>query len=310
MIDESGAPRIPSGNVADPGPIVNDALNAVKWAEVYGEDPENTDPEVYAYLPGRWGGFTIAADSEALTDDATNYVVVARATGVLSVATSTTNWDDADDYARVARVVLASGARTDVEDFRAGPQGVHGQAGSGGGGGSTQGKQAIYIAAAAMTPSVSGGCAALATIASAANQPDIQTIDFDATTQEFAQFGFVMPKKWDGGTITFKAHWSHAATTTNFGVAWQLQAVAVGNDDAIATAFGTEQVVTDTGGTTNDLYATAESSAITVAGSPGDEEMVFFRAARVPANGSDNMAIDARLHGITVYVTTDADTDA
>lgn len=136
MIDLSGAPRIPSGNVADPGPIVNDALNVGKWVEVYGEDPTNTDPLVYAHLPGRWGGFAIAAGSEALTNDSTNYVVVQRATGVLSVATTTTNWNNTDDYARVARIVLASGARTDDEDFRAGPNGVHGGGGGGGGGSS------------------------------------------------------------------------------------------------------------------------------------------------------------------------------
>ena len=35
------------------------------------------------------------------------------------------------------------------------------------------GRHAVYVPAAAMTPSATGGCAALATIASAANQPDI-----------------------------------------------------------------------------------------------------------------------------------------
>ena len=179
-----------------------------------------------------------------------------------------------------------------------------------GGGGSTQGKQAIYITAGAMQPSVSGGCAALAAIASAANQPDIVTLDFDPSTQEYAQFGVVLPEKWNGGTITFRPHWSHAATTTDFGVVWDLQAVAVPNDGAIAVAFGTAQLSTDTGGTTNDLYDGPESSAITVAGTPAGGNMAFFRLSRVTGNGGDTLAIDARLHGITLYVVTDADTDA
>lgn len=177
-------------------------------------------------------------------------------------------------------------------------------------GGGTAGKHAIYVAAGSITPSATGGCAALATIASAANQPDIQTLDFDTTTQEYAQFGIVMPKSWNEGTVTFKAHWSHAATATNFGVVWDLQAVAVSDDDAIAVAFGTAQTSTDTGGTTNDLYQSPESSAITVAGTPAAEDMVFFRLSRVTGNGSDTMAIDARLHGITLYITTDAENDA
>jgi hypothetical protein len=150
----------------------------------------------------------------------------------------------------------------------------------------------------------------LATTASAANQPDIQSLDFDTTTQEFAQFSFRMPKSWDEGTVTFAPVWSHAATTVNFGVVWELQGVAVSNDDAIGAAYGTAQSSTDTGGTTNDIYIGPESSAITIAGTPAAEDMVFFRIARAPANGSDTLAIDARLHGITLYITTNAGNDA
>jgi hypothetical protein len=178
------------------------------------------------------------------------------------------------------------------------------------GGASTAGRHAIPIMAGAMRPSVTGGCASLAAVASAANQPDIVSLDFDPTTQEYAQFSIPMPKSWNEGTITFAPIWSHAATVTNFGVVWDLQAVAVSNDDAIAVAFGTAQTSTDTGGTTNDAYIGPESSAITVAGSPAAEDLVLFRLSRVTGNGSDTMAIDARLHGIVVYITTDAETDA
>lgn len=172
------------------------------------------------------------------------------------------------------------------------------------------GKHAMYVPAAAMRPSATGGCASIAAVATSANRPDLLTLDFDTTTEEYAQFSLVMPKSWNEGTITFRAHWSHPSTTTNFGVAWKLQAVAVGDDDTIDAAYGTAVAVTDTGGTTSDLYTTAESSAVTIAGTPAAEDMVFFRVFREPSNGSDNMAVDARLHGITVYVTTDAGTDA
>jgi hypothetical protein len=178
------------------------------------------------------------------------------------------------------------------------------------GGGSTVGKHAIWISAGSMSPSAAGGCSYLSNIASAANQPDIQTLDFDPTTQEYAQFSVVMPKSWDEGTVTFAPRWSHAATTTNFGVVWDLQGVAVSNDDTIAAAYGTAQTSTDTGGTTDDLYAGPESSAITIAGTPAAEDTVFFRISRVTGNGSDTMAIDARLMGIVLYITTDASNDA
>lgn len=176
--------------------------------------------------------------------------------------------------------------------------------------GSTQGKHAIFVAAGSISPSVTGGCAALAAVASGANLPDIRSLDFDATTQEFAQFALTMPKSWNEGTITFAPIWSHAATATNFGVVWQLQGIAVSDNEAIGTAYGTAQTSTDTGGTTDKLYMGPESSAITIAGSPAAQDTVFLRVARVPADGSDTMAIDARLVGIVVYITTDAETDA
>lgn len=172
------------------------------------------------------------------------------------------------------------------------------------------GRHMVPIMAGAIQPSVTGGCSAVTSVASAANQPDIVTVDFDATTQEYAQFSIPMPESWDEGTITFQPIWSHAATTTNFGVVWDLQAVAVSNDDAIAVAFGTAVTSTDTGGTTNDLYIGPESAAITVGGSPAAGDMVFFRLSRVTGNGSDTMAIDARLHGIRLYMTTSTATDA
>jgi hypothetical protein len=179
-----------------------------------------------------------------------------------------------------------------------------------GSGGSTAGKHAVPVMAGAIAPSVTGGCATLVSIASAANQPDIVTLDFDATTQEYAQFAIPMPKSWNEGTITAQFRWSHAATTTNFGVVWNIQAVAVSDDDPIAVAFGTAQQVADTGGTTNDLYVTAETPAITVAGTPATGDTVYFRVSRVVGDGSDNMAVDARLHSVVLFITTDADTDA
>ena len=119
-----------------------------------------------------------------------------------------------------------------------------------------------------------------------------------------------MPKSWNESTVTFKAIWSHPATTTNFGVVWTLAAVAISNDDALGTSYGTSQESADTGGTTNDLYVGPESSAITVAGTPADEDIVYFKVSRDVGAGADTMAVDARLHGIILYITTNAETDA
>lgn len=171
------------------------------------------------------------------------------------------------------------------------------------------GTQTIYIPAAAIAPSASVGCASLTIVASGTNQPDIRSLDFNTTTQQYAQFDVAFPKSWDEGTVTAKFFWSHAATTTNFGVVWNLQGVAISDDDTQAVAYGTAQQVADTGGTTNDLYVTAATSAITIAGTPAVGDMVNFRVSRVTADGSDTMAIDARLMGIQLFWTNNAGND-
>jgi hypothetical protein len=169
----------------------------------------------------------------------------------------------------------------------------------------TLGKQSIWMPASAMVPRTTNPPAA-GTLEMTTNKNMVKTLDFDATTQEFAQFDIRMPKSWDEGTVSFVPVWSHAATATNFGVVWGLDAVAVSDDDALDVAFGTAQTSTKTGGTTNDVYQGPESAAITIAGTPAAGDLVMFRIHRDPANGSDTMAIDARLHGVLLLYTNDA----
>lgn len=174
----------------------------------------------------------------------------------------------------------------------------------------TQGKHAVPVMAGAIAPSAAGGCAAVATVASGANKPDMISVDFDAATQEYAQFAFPMPKSWNEGTITAAFRWSHGATSTNFGVVWGIQAVAVSDGDAIGAAFGVAQEVTDAGGATDTLYVSAETAAMTVAGGPAAGDTVYFRVYRKAADAADTLAVDARLQSVVIYLTTDADTDA
>ena len=170
-------------------------------------------------------------------------------------------------------------------------------------------KQTIWLPATAMASRTTNG-AASGTVEMTTNKNMFKTLDFDTTTQEYAQFAIRMPKSWNESTVTFAPVWSHASTTTNFGVVWSLAGVAVSDDDAGDVAFGTVQTSTDTGGTTNDVYQGPESSAITIAGTPAANDYVMFEIGRVVANGSDTMAIDARLHGIVLFYTTDTATDA
>ena len=171
-----------------------------------------------------------------------------------------------------------------------------------------QGRETIFIPASAMISRSTNGAAA-GTAEMTTNKNMFKTLDFDTTTQEFAQFEVWFPKSWDLGTVSFQPMWSHASTTTNFGVVWGLAGVARSDDDAGDVAFGTAQTSTDTGGTTNDIYFGPESSAITIAGTPATGDSVQFQINRTVADGSDTMAIDARLHGIRLFFTTNAATD-
>lgn len=289
-----------SASQASPEVIINENFEALDHVGVFGKAHATSTGLTWGYNGGRWGGISITAGTVTLTNATTNYVVMLRSSGAVSVSTATTNWNNTALYARLYQLTTAGSVVTATADHRAGPYGPFA--------GNSYGRTARWIPARDMSPSASGGCAALATIASAANQPDIQTLDFDATTPEFAQFAILMPKRWDRGTVTFAPVWSHAAAAS-FGVVWELQAVAVSNDDAIAVAYGAAVGSTDTGGTTNDVYVGPESAAITVAGSPAAGDVVFFRLARAPANGSDTLNVDARLHGIDLYFNCAAEND-
>lgn len=176
--------------------------------------------------------------------------------------------------------------------------------------GSTQGRHAVFIDAQAMYPCGPTPCTPVASVSIATDQPDQRYLEFDQTTKQYAGFRMAMPKSWNEGTVTYYALWHHASTTTNFGVAWELQAVAHSDADTTSANFGTAVVVTDTGGAVDTLYRSAESSAITIAGTPASEDLVQFRVARVPADAGDTLAAKARLIGVVVFMTTNADTDA
>jgi hypothetical protein len=170
------------------------------------------------------------------------------------------------------------------------------------------GRQTIWVPAAAMIPRTSNG-PAIGAVEMATNKNMVRTLDFDAATAEYAQFDIAMPKSWDLGTLAFKVFWSHAATTTNFGVAFAIAGVAVSNTDTLDRAFGTAVTVVDTGGTTNTQYVSDETAAMTAVGTPAVGDLIMLRIGRTPSDAGDTLPIDARLHGVQVFYATSTATD-
>lgn len=164
------------------------------------------------------------------------------------------------------------------------------------------GTQTLWVPAAAMVARTTNGAAA-GTAESATNKVMIKTLDFDASTVEYAQFAVQMPKSWNASTVTAMFVWS-ATNTGN--VVWACQGLALSDDDAIDTAFGTAQSVTDGVTAAGDIMRSGTTSAITIGNSPAEQDYVVFQVYRDASNGSDTCAVDARLHGVAIFITTDA----
>lgn len=157
----------------------------------------------------------------------------------------------------------------------------------------------VFIPAERIQPTAAGGCAALASVATGANLPDVTSLDFDQTTAEHAQFSYVFDDPAHMGNVSIQFLWSHAAAAS-FGVAWNAKAVALSNDDAVGSAFEAARKVVDTGGTTDDHYVSDRTGFVKIA-SPADLDMAVFDLFRDPTDGADDLDADARLQGIIVH---------
>ena len=170
------------------------------------------------------------------------------------------------------------------------------------------GKETIWIPAQAMYGSETNGADAQQ-VETTATRPDLKVLDFDASTAEYAQFAIAMPKTWNLGTVTYQVFWTPSNTNTDDCI-FGLQGVSCTEGDTADVVFGTAVEVTDAGiGTVEDVQMTAESGAVTIAGSPADNDQTFFQLYRDAADGSDDFTGDARVLGIKLFYTTDSAND-
>jgi hypothetical protein len=123
-----------TGAQAQPEIQLNRNSETLEHQAVYGRAQNITGLLNWGYWGGRWGGFVVNAGFFTLTASATNYIVVLRSTGVISVSTTNTNWNDTTLYARVYQVTTNSTQITSWQDHRVGPNGVMGTAPAAGGG--------------------------------------------------------------------------------------------------------------------------------------------------------------------------------
>lgn len=170
------------------------------------------------------------------------------------------------------------------------------------------GLQTIWLPSGSFIPTTTGG-AAYAGQELATNKVMIQGYDFDAATENKVQTMIAMPKSWNEGTVTAQIFWKDATTAGTGDVIWGVRAFAVGDDDALDTSFGTGQTVTDTFITSNDLHITTVTSAITIAGSPAENDLIVVEAYRNAAAGGDTYTQLARFIGLKLFYSVNAGND-
>jgi len=290
-----------TGSAVNEFTIANAATGAGPTLSSTGGD-SNIDINI---TPKGTGDVVLAGDTVKVGDSGAAAVLTSNGAGALTVTTG-----------GAADLVLSTNSGTDsgtitITDAADGniniaPNGT-GVVQAGGSAVKVAGKETIWVPAISMYPNTTNGAEAAQVELS--NGPEIKVLDFDKSSDEFAQFAVAFPKSWNEGTVTFQAFFT--ATSTDTGTtAWGLSAVALADNGDLNTAFGTQVVATAKAhsGTSNDLDVAAESGAVTIAGSPSTDEYVFFQVSRDVS--ADDLDADARLLGIKLFFTTDAANDA
>lgn len=288
-----------STSMADPGAgdfrLNNSTLSSVTAAAVSDLSALSGNPDISAAVLS-WDDSTNTVRGHLIIKDAAapQNVAVYAITGA---STDNSGWTQlALTYVTHAGS-FTNGNPCTVEFTRAGDAGASG---------TVVGKQSIWIPASAMIPRVTSG-AAVGLIDSGSNDNTIPSLDFDQTSAENAQFCIAMPKSWNESTVTFTPYWTASAGTAAQTCIFALSGAAISNDDVLNTAQGTPQTSSDALIATGDLHIGPESSAITIGGTPAEGDLVVFNVAR---DIGDTLAADARLIGVMLHITLDANTDA
>jgi hypothetical protein len=148
---------------------------------------------------------------------------------------------------------------------------------------------------------LTAGCAALTASELGTQLVYQETLDFDQSTDEGAEIAIVMPAEWNGGTITLTPYWTASSGTGD--VVWSFQTRAYSDANGYNGAFSTAVTSTDTRGTLNALHIAPTTSAITITGVSGVDQLIVIRITRDADNASDTLTGDAKLIGVRLNYT-------
>lgn len=158
----------------------------------------------------------------------------------------------------------------------------------------------FWIPASAFIPRTTTGVG-VDSVETSTNKQNFDQLLFDPAADEFAQALVVLPSNYNNSTITARFYWT--ASSGSGDVIWGIQGRAFADDDALDTAFGTAQTVTDTLLLANDMHISGSTSAVTIGGSPAANVPVQIQIYRDADAAGDSLAVDARLLGVQISYT-------
>lgn len=286
-----------STSMADPGAgdfrLNNATLSSVTAAAIDDQSAASGNPDVSAFVL-TWDDGSSAIRGHLIIRDTTapeNFAVFT----ITGASTDNAGWTQlALTYVTHAGA-FTNGNACSLEFVR------------GGDAGTVVGKQSIWIPASAMLPRITSG-AGVGVLDTGAADNTIPVLDFDQTSAENAQFSIAMPKSWNESTVTFTPYWTADAGTAAQTFILQMTGAAVSNDDPLNATMGSAASSSDTLIATGDLHIGPESGAVTIGGTPAEGDLVIFTLTRDVT--TDTLAADARLLGIMLHITLNANTDA
>jgi len=288
-----------TGSATNEFTVANAATGAGPTLTSTGSSDSNIDINI---IPAGTGNVNLGADAVQVGDNNADATITTQGTGDLILNTN--------NGTNAGNITLADGVDGNIVISPNGAgvaQAVDGADATGAI--KIAGKETIFIPAQAMFGTTTNGADGQA-VETTATRPELKVLDFDPGTNEYAQFSIAMPKSWNLGTVTYQVFWSPSTTNTDTCI-WALQGVSCTEGDTADVVFGTAIEVEDDGiGTVEDVQMSAVSGAVTIAGSPADDDYTFFQVFRNAADGDDDFTGDARLLGIKLFYTTDAANDA
>jgi len=136
-------------------------------------------------------------------------------------------------------------------------------------------------------------------IGSATNDIMQDSMDFDEATDEFVGAWFTLPSWYVSGNVAITFHWTAASGSGD--VYWTAGIRAYPEGEAMDQSITLPSATPDTLTTAGDMHVGATFSSEAIQGT-GEAANVpcYIKISRDADNGSDNLAVDAKLLGVTI----------